>query len=53
MAQKGILQKYRVRINEDSFYQGIEFIVSQQKPEDLENKLGDLCTKIVEEHAQK
>jgi hypothetical protein len=48
MSQDGILQKFRVRLNDDVIYDSIEALSRQQKPEDLDRRLVDLCTKLVE-----
>jgi hypothetical protein len=51
LAQNGTLQRYRARVNADSFYEGLQAISRQQKPEDLNSRLLDLCSRLVADAA--
>jgi DNA-directed RNA polymerase subunit RPC12/RpoP len=47
MEEKGILRKYRLRVNDDIVYDGLEAICRQQNPEDLNSRLVDLSAKAL------
>ena len=47
MEQKGVLRKAGLRVNDDFFYDGLEFIFRHQNPEDLNSKLVDLSTRLI------
>jgi hypothetical protein len=51
LEQSGVLKQFHARVNDAFFYEGLENIARQRKQEDLDSKLVDLCTKLVEEQS--
>jgi hypothetical protein len=51
MEQKGVSRKLGLRINDAFFLEGLETLLGQKKPEDLDSSLFDLCSRLMNEAA--